>query len=135
MEQGQLRAAEAAESRRAELGLTQKQTGVDPKTWRQFIEGDKWPAEILTRGRIEAHLELKLGALDKIAAGQSSLEQEKLRDDAEGPGAELVPPQLPHMLALLNEADVHYRSEQADLGDLKVDMVRDLANRILEDEA
>lgn len=133
MDQGQLRAAEAAEIRRAELGLTQKGTGVDPKTWRQFVEGEKWPETVLTRSRIEAHLDLKLGALARIADGRSSLEQEKLRNDPDGPGAEFVPPELAQMLALLNEADIHYRSEQASLGDLKVGMVRDLAERILQE--
>ena len=129
MDQGQLRAAEAAEIRRAELSLTQKQTGVDPKTWRQFINCEQWP-ETLARGRIEAHLNLKLGALLRISQGRSGLDQEKLSSE---PGSEFVPPQLEQMLALLNEAVSHYRSEQASLGDLKVGMVRDLADRILQE--
>lgn len=128
MDQGQLRAAEAAEIRRLELGLSQKRTGVDPKTWRQFVDGEKWPAEILTRGRIEAHLNLKLGALSRIAEGRSGLDQEKLSNE---PGAEFVPAELEQMLVLLNEADLHYRSEQATLGDLKVETALRLGQRIL----
>ena len=128
MDQGQLRAAEAAEIRRAELSLTQKQTGVDPKTWREFVEGKKWP-EVLARSRIEASLNLKLGSLLRISQGRSGLDQEKLSSE---PGSEFVPPQLEQMLALLNEAVSHYRSEQASLGDLKVGMVRALADRILD---
>lgn len=133
VDQGQLRAAEAAEIRRAELALTQKGTGVDPKTWREFINGKKWPAEILTRSRIESFLDLKLGALERIAQGRSGLDQEVLRKDPAGPGAELVPPELDQMLVLLNEADPHYRSEQASLGDLKVETALRLGRRILDD--
>ena len=126
-----MRAAEAAEARRLELGLSQKQTGVDPKTWRLFVGGEKWPSEILTQRRIEAHLQLKLGALARIAQGRSSVEMEALSGL---PGAEFVPPQLEQMLALLNEALDHYRAGQVALGDLKVGIARGLADQIITKE-
>lgn len=133
--EGQRRAAEAAELRRGELQLSEHQTGVDARTWRRFVAGKKWPKAIAC-SRIETHLQLRPGALDRIAHGESTLEQEIQGLDAGEQSAgeqSVVPPQLELIVALVHEARNHYLENMADMGDLKIGKVRDLADQVLRD--
>ena len=110
---------------------------MDPRTWRRFVAGKKWPKAIAC-SRIETHLQLRPGALGRITHGESTLEQEIPRQalDAGGQsvgGQYVVPPQLELIVALVHEARNHYLENMADMGDLKIGKVRDLADQVLRD--
>lgn len=122
---GRARAAEAAELRRLELDLAQTQLGVDPKTWRDFIAGRSWP-QVRSRARIESRLNWHIGALDRIAAGRSTPEQESIdrRRGGESPSA------VQELLSLVHEVNEHFRTGQYGLAVRKLDLLIGIAQEL-----
>lgn len=129
LDDGRVRAADAAEQRRLQLGLTQKGVGVDDKTWRRLVKHEKWPSEPLTRGRIEAHLNWHLGALQRIADGSSTPAQEALEPQVAEPDP-IVPTELRQAQALLDEVEKHVRSDEPAMARIKVDLTIGLMERL-----
>lgn len=123
---GRQRAAAAAEQRRGELELTQIQMGVDPTTWRDFVAGKSWP-QARSRSRIEARLNWHIGALDRIAKGESTAEREAL-EYQRGSGA--VPDEVRQLLALVNEIDDHFRKGQHGLVRRKIELVAEILDEL-----
>lgn len=66
MDPGRRIAAQAVDARRGELGLLQKDFGIDPTTYRDFIRGEHWPTP-RTRAKIEVALGWKVGRIAEIA--------------------------------------------------------------------
>lgn len=130
VDDGQDLAAEAAELRRVELGLTQAETGVTPKIWRLLVNKERWPNDIRARARIEAHLNWHIGSLAKIARGEITPEEAAL-EHRPPPDGKTEATTLEHVSALLDEARMHYTDDQAAMAKLKLRMARDLIDRAL----
>lgn len=72
---GRQKAARAVDARRGELGLTQKQLGMDPSSYRAFVAGTSWP-QARTRAKIEVALGWPVGEIARIALTAASVENE-----------------------------------------------------------